>query len=78
MAQNHFTAVLEKSGDLYIALCREVDVSSQGATVEEAIANLKEAVARFLASADPAEIQRRRINIGRLLSIVGRESGAPR
>ncbi len=74
MAKNHFTEVLEKAGDLYVALCREVDIVSQGATVEEAIANLKEAVAQFLATADPAEIRQRGVDSGALLSIVGQES----
>ena len=45
MPTRTFTAVLEKEGDLYVALCPELDVASQGATVEEAIANLQEAVA---------------------------------
>jgi predicted RNase H-like HicB family nuclease len=77
MAKTHFTAVLEKAGDLYVALCREVNVASQGTTVEEAIGNLKEAVARFLASADPREIRERRIDAGSLLSIVAEESPPP-
>jgi predicted RNase H-like HicB family nuclease len=59
MPSQTFTAVLEREGDLYVALCPELDVASQGATVEEAIANLKEAVELFLECADPAEIQQR-------------------
>ncbi len=59
MPTRSFTAVLEKEGDLYVALCPELDVASQGATVEEAIANLKEAVELFLECADPAELQQR-------------------
>jgi hypothetical protein len=39
-----YTAILEREGELYVALCLEIDVTSQGATVEEATANLKEAV----------------------------------
>jgi predicted RNase H-like HicB family nuclease len=38
-----FTAVLHKEGELYVADCPEVGTISQGKTVEEAIANLKEA-----------------------------------
>jgi predicted RNase H-like HicB family nuclease len=38
-----FTAVLHKEGDLYVADCPEVGTVSQGKTVEEAVANLKEA-----------------------------------
>jgi len=59
MATSSYTAILEKDGDLYVALCPELDVASQGATVEEAIANLKEAVELFLESADPNEVKRR-------------------
>jgi predicted RNase H-like HicB family nuclease len=59
MATTTYTAVIEKEGDLYVALCPELDVASQGATIEEAKANLKEAVELFLECADPEEIQRR-------------------
>lgn len=59
MATSTYTAILEREGDLYVALCPELDVASQGATVEEATANLKEAVELFLETADPQEIKRR-------------------
>ena len=59
MPKSSYTAILEKEGDIYVALCPELDVASQGATVEEATANLKEAVELFLESADPREIKRR-------------------
>jgi predicted RNase H-like HicB family nuclease len=42
-----------------VALRPELDVASQGATVEDAIFNLKEAVWLFLESADPNEVKRR-------------------
>jgi predicted RNase H-like HicB family nuclease len=54
-----YTAIIEKEGDLYAALCPELDVASQGATVEEATSNLREAVELFLESADAEEIKRR-------------------
>jgi len=60
MNKTSFTAILEKEGDLYVSVCPELDVASQGATVEEATANLKEAVELFLECADPAEIAARR------------------
>ena len=60
MNKTSFTAILEREGDLYVALCPELDVASQGRTVEEATANLKEAVELFLECADPAEIAARR------------------
>ena len=42
------TAVIHKEGDLFVADCPEVGSVSQGATVEEAIANLKEATELYL------------------------------
>jgi len=59
MPKTSYTAILEKEGDLYVALCPELDVASQGTTVEEATANLKEAVELFLECADPEETERR-------------------
>lgn len=38
------TAIIKKGEKQYVALCPEVDVASQGPTVEEALANLREAV----------------------------------
>ena len=43
-----FTAVLHQEGDLFVAECPEVGTVSQGATVDEAVANLKEATELFL------------------------------
>jgi predicted RNase H-like HicB family nuclease len=59
MATTVYTAIIEKEGDLYAALCPELDVASQGATVEEATSNLREAVELFLECADAQEIKRR-------------------
>ena len=59
MARQTYTAILEKEGDGYVALCPELDVASQGGSIEEATANLKEAVELFLECADPTEIARR-------------------
>jgi predicted RNase H-like HicB family nuclease len=42
------TAVLHREEDLYVAECREVGTVSQGQTVEDAIANLKEATELYL------------------------------
>ncbi|MBK8096758.1 MAG: type II toxin-antitoxin system HicB family antitoxin [Planctomycetes bacterium] len=39
-----FTAVIEREDDLFVSLCLELDVASQGATVEEARDNLVEAL----------------------------------
>ncbi len=54
-----FTAVIEREGDRYVATCPELDVVSQGATIEEARRNLLEAVEGFLEVASPSEIRRR-------------------
>ena len=48
MAVQTFTAVIHKEDDLYIADCPKVGTVSQGHTVEEAIANLKEATELYL------------------------------
>ena len=53
------TAIIEREGDGYVALCPEFDVASQGETLEEARRNLLEALELFLESASPAEIQGR-------------------
>ena len=53
------TAIVEREGTGYVALCPEVDVASQGDTVAEARANLEEAVTLFFESASPQEIERR-------------------
>ena len=54
-----YTAVVEKEGDGFVALCPELDVVSQGQSVEEARANLREAVELFLECASPREIKDR-------------------
>lgn len=59
MQTRTFTAVLEREGDCYVALCPELDVVSQGKTVEEARANLREAVELFLETADESEVNER-------------------
>ncbi|PYQ26316.1 MAG: hypothetical protein DMF56_24980 [Acidobacteria bacterium] len=50
-----FTAMIYRENGGYVALCPELDVASQGDSVEEA-ANLREAVELFLESADPSEL----------------------
>ena len=48
MTTRTFTAVLHKEEDLYVAECPEVGTVSQGYTIEEALANLKEATELYL------------------------------
>ena len=43
-----FSAILIKEDDLYVAKCPEVGTASQGASIEEAVANLKEATELYL------------------------------
>jgi predicted RNase H-like HicB family nuclease len=53
------TAVLIREGDGFVALCPEIDVASQGDSVEEAKANLREAVELFFESASAEEVKDR-------------------
>jgi len=53
------TAIIEREGDGYVALCPELDVASQGGSLEEARANLVEALTLFFETADLSEIERR-------------------
>ena len=53
------TAIVERDGDGYVALCPEVDVASQGDTVTDARENLAEALTLFFETASAEEIDRR-------------------
>lgn len=60
MQKTHqFTAVIEREDNLYVALCPELDIASQGETVEEARNNLKEAIELFFETASQQEIRER-------------------
>lgn len=48
MATAVFAAILRQEDDLYVAECAEVGTVSQGRTIEEALANLKEAAELYL------------------------------
>ncbi|MCA6378493.1 MAG: type II toxin-antitoxin system HicB family antitoxin [Cytophagales bacterium] len=54
-----FTAVIEKEGDGYVSFCPELDIASQGNTIEEASTNLKEAVELFFETASTTEVKQR-------------------
>lgn len=58
-ASRHFTGVIHREGDAFVALCPELDVASQGSTVDEARANLQEALELFLETAPKEEIEER-------------------
>lgn len=60
MKQVHkLTCLIEREGDGYVSMCPELDIASQGNSIEEARGNLIEALELFLESADPSELQRR-------------------
>lgn len=46
--KQQFTASVWREGDWYVAQCLEVDVASQGASDDEAMTNLKEALELYL------------------------------
>jgi len=53
------TAIIEREDDAFLALCPELDIASQGSTIEEARANLVEALTLFFETASPSETARR-------------------
>ena len=60
MIQSHsMTGIIEREGDGYVALCPELDIASQGDTVEDARRNLVEALELFFECADPSEVEDR-------------------
>ena len=50
---------LSSGEDVYVALCLELDIASQGDTVEQAEANVTDAIEAFFDVASPSEIERR-------------------
>jgi predicted RNase H-like HicB family nuclease len=54
-----FTAIIEKENDGYVALCPELDIASQGNSIEEAKANLHEAIELFFEHASQNEVNLR-------------------
>jgi predicted RNase H-like HicB family nuclease len=53
------TAIIEREGSGYVATCAELDIASQGETVEEARRNLLETVELFFETADSSEVESR-------------------
>jgi predicted RNase H-like HicB family nuclease len=53
------TAIIEKENNLFVSLCPELDIASQGLSVEEAKKNLKEALELFFETASEEEINQR-------------------
>lgn len=57
--RQQFTAIIEREGDGYVSLCPELDIASQGSTIEEARKNLTEALELFFEYAAESEIKER-------------------
>lgn len=56
---HQFTAVIEKDENMYVSLCPELDIASQGSSVEEARNNLQEAIELFFETTSEEEIRER-------------------
>ena len=53
------TAIIEAEGDGYVSLCPQLDIASQGDSIEQARDNLREALELFFEAAPPEEIRQR-------------------
>lgn len=53
------TAIIEREDNGFVALCPELDIASQGTSIEDARANLVEALTLFFEAASPSEVNRR-------------------
>jgi predicted RNase H-like HicB family nuclease len=58
-SSQRLTAIIEREDDGFVALCPELDIASDGASIEEARTNLIEALTLFFEAASPSEISRR-------------------
>ena len=57
--KKQLTAIIEREGSGYVSLCPQLDIASQGDTIQEARENLREALELFFETASPSEIQER-------------------
>ena len=57
--KRQLTAIIEREDGGYVALCPELDIASQGDSIEQARDNLKEALELFFETASPQEIETR-------------------
>ena len=57
--RKRLTAIIQAEGSGFVSLCPELDIASQGDTIEEARDNLREALELFFECASPAEIEER-------------------
>ena len=51
------TAIIEREGEGYVSLCPELDIASQGESIEQARDNLREALELFFETASPEELK---------------------
>ena len=58
MTVKTFTAIFHREENMYVAQCPEIGTVSQGATVEEALANLKESTELYLEESPVSEVER--------------------
>jgi predicted RNase H-like HicB family nuclease len=58
-SSQRLTAIIEREDDGFVSLCPELDIASQGSTIEEARANLVEALTLFFETASRSEIAER-------------------
>jgi len=47
---HHYSAIINREGSFYVAYCPELDVTSQGKSLEEAKKNLQEAIELYIES----------------------------
>jgi len=79
-AAQRLTAIIERQDDGFVELCPELDIVSQGSSIEEARRNLVEALTLFFETASPSEVLRRTHDTlwrGTLTGII-RQSGLAR
>ena len=57
--KRQLTAIIEREGNGYVSLCPELDIASQGDTIEAARKNLQEALELFFETASKEEIKDR-------------------
>lgn len=56
MAELHLTAAVTREDDWYVARCLQVEVTSQGSTIEESLANLREALELYFEDQPAPEV----------------------
>jgi predicted RNase H-like HicB family nuclease len=55
----HLTAIIERDGEMFVSRCPQLDIASQGESVETARDALREALELFFETAPSEEVERR-------------------